>query len=381
MQVYLDNAATTKVDPRVLKVMLPYFTEIYGNASSLHSFGREAKQALERSREKIAKLINAKPEEIVFTSGGTESNNIVIKGATQANKIKHIITSPIEHHAVLHPCEHMGKIYGHNVIILPVDKYGSIDMRKLEESIKPDTLVSIIHGNNEIGTVQDIEEIGKICKKHGALFHTDAVQSFGKIPIDVKKMNIDFLSASSHKIYGPKGVGLLYIRKGLKVDTLSHGGGHEMGIRSGTENIPGIVGFAEAAEICRKEMKDEMKRETDLRNHLIEQILKINDSWLNGHPTQRLPNNANFSFKYIEGESLIMHLDFDGICASTGSACSTKSLAPSHVLTAIGLKPEEAHGSLRLTLGRFTTKEDIEYVCKIVPKVVERLRKISPIKR
>jgi len=379
MKVYLDNAATTKVDDRVLKAMLPYFTEKYGNASSLHSFGRETKNALEQSRKKVAKLINANPEEIVFTSGGTESNNIVIKGALKPNKIKSIVTSPIEHHAVLYPAQYMKK-QGYNLTLIPVDKYGLIDLDKLEKSIKPGSLVSIIFANNEIGTIQDIKEIGKICHKKGALFHTDAVQAYGKIPIDVKKMNIDFLSASSHKIYGPKGVGLLYIRNGLKIEPISHGGGHEKGIRSGTENIPGIVGFAEASDICRREMKKEAKQITRLRDYLIKSITQIENSWLNGHPKQRLPNNANFSFKYIEGEALVLHLDFEGIAASTGSACSTKSLEPSHVLTAIGLKPEEAHGSLRLTLGRFNTKKEIDYTCKVIPKVVERLRKISPIK-
>jgi len=296
------------------------------------------------------------------------------------DKGNHIITSKIEHHAVLNTVKFLEKI-GFEITCVPVDKYGVVDIDFIKKSIKKETiLISIMYANNEIGTIQNIKEIGKICHKKGALFHTDAVQAYGKIPIDVKKMNIDFLSASSHKIYGPKGVGLLYIRNGLKIESISHGGGHEKGIRSGTENIPGIVGFAEASDICRREMKKESKQMIKLRDYLIKNITQIEDSWLNGHPTQRLPNNANFSFKYIEGEALVMHLDFEGIAASTGSACSTKSLEPSHVLTAIGLKPEEAHGSLRLTLGRFNTKKEIDHTCKVVPKVVERLRKISPIK-
>lgn len=378
--IYLDNAATTPVDSRVLKEMLPYFNKQFGNASSLHKFGREAKQAIENSREKIAKLINAKPEEIIFTSGGTESNNLAIKGLAFQKKKGHIITCATEHDAVLHTCEWLKK-RGFDLTILPVDKYGFIDLDKLEKSIRKDTiLVSIMHANNEIGTIQDIGEIGKICRDNNVLFHTDAVQSFGKIPVDVRKMNIDLLSASSHKIYGPKGVGLLYVRDGIKIEPIAHGGGHERDLRSGTENVAGIVGFAAASEICRKEMKKESKKISKMRDYLIEKTLKIDNSWLNGHPTQRLPNNANFSFKFIEGEALVLHLDLEGIAASTGSACSTKSLEPSHVLIAIGLKPEEAHGSLRLTLGRFNTQNEIDYICKVLPKVVERLRKISPFK-
>lgn len=377
----MDHAATTPVRKEVLKAMQPYFSKKFGNASSLHRWGQEAKQALENSRIQIAKVIGANPEEIVFTSGGTESNNLALKGLAFASKKKHIITSSIEHHCVLNACEWLEK-QGFSVTYLPVDKYGLISLGDLENSIKKDTLVvSIMHANNEIGTIEPIKEIGKICREKGVLFHTDAVQTFGKIPINVRKMNIDLLSVSSHKIYGPKGVGCLYVRSGIKIEPLAHGGGHEHGLRSGTENVSGIVGFGHAAELAKKEMKKEAERLTKLRDYLIRNVLKIPNSYLNGHPKKRLPNNANFWFKFIEGESLVLHLDAKGIAASTGSACSSKSLEPSHVLLAIGLRHEEAHGSLRLTLGRSNNKKHVDYVLKVLPQIVKKLREISPFKK
>jgi cysteine desulfurase len=382
MRIYLDYAATTPLDPRVLNAMKPYFYKKFGNSMSLHSFGLEAKQALEESREAVAKFMNANAEEVIFTGSATESINSVIKGIAFANKEKgkHIITSAIEHHAVLESCKWLEE-QGFEITYLPVDKYGLVDLEKLRASIRNDTiLVSIMHANNEIGTIEPIEEIGKICKERGVLFHTDAVQSFGKIPIDVNKMNIDLLSLSAHKFYGPKGVGATFIRKGTNIDPLLHGGGHEFGLRSSTENIAGAVGLAEAIRLREKEMKPEAARLTKLRDYLIRNVLKIKNSYLNGHPTKRLSNNANFWFAFIEGEALIMQLDSYGIAASTGSACSSKTLEPSHVLKAIGLKHEEAHGSLRLSLGKYTTKTEIDYTIKILPKVIENLRKLSPFK-
>lgn len=382
-RVYLDHAATTPVAREVVKAMLPYFSEHFGNASSIHKEGQDARRAIETARKKIAKFLNAREDEIIFTGSGTESNNAVIKGlafSELGKQKKHIITSRIEHHAVLEPCEFLEK-QGFKITYLNVDSTGLIDLKELERAITSGTLlVSIMHANNEIGTIQNIAAIGKICRARNVLFHTDAVQSFGKMPIDARKMNIDFLSASAHKIYGPKGVGLLYIRKGVKIEPLLHGGGHEFGLRSSTENTAGIVGFAEAVELCKREMKSETKRLAELRDYLIKEIMKIPDTKLNGHATQRLHNNTNFSFHGIEGESLVMHLDMHGIAASTGSACSTKSLKPSHVLTAIGLDHVTAHGSLRLTIGRSTTKQDIDYTVKTVREIVENLRKISPIK-
>jgi cysteine desulfurase len=381
-RVYLDYAATTPLDPRVLEVMKPYFYKKFGNSMSLHSFGLEAKQALEESRETVAKSMNANPEEIIFTGSATESINSVIKGIAFANKEKgkHIITSAIEHHAVLESCKWLEE-QGFEITYLPVDKYGFVDLEKLKNSIKNNTiLVSIMHANNEIGTIEPIEEIGKICKEKDVLFHTDAVQSFGKIPIDVNKMNVDLLSLSAHKFYGPKGVGATFIRKGTNIDPLLHGGGHEFGVRSSTENIAGIVGLAEAVRLREKEMKPEAARLTKLRDYLIRNVLKIENSYLNGHLTKRLSNNANFWFAFIEGEALIIQLDSYGIAASTGSACSSSTLEPSHVLMAIGLKHEQAHGSLRLSLGKYTTKSEIDYAIKVLPKVVWNLRKISPFK-
>jgi len=380
-KVYLDHAATTPIVNEVVKAMQPYFSEKFGNASSLHLWGREAKIALDISRERIAKFIGVKEEEIIFTSGGTESNNLAIKGlAFSHSKGSHIITSKIEHHAIIEPCEWLEK-QGYKVTYLDVDQYGMVNPKDVEKAITKKTiLVSIMHANNEIGTIQPIEEIGKICKKHNVLFHTDAVQSFGKIPINVKKMNIDLLSTSAHKIYGPKGVGFLYIKKGIKLTPIAHGGGHEQGIRSGTENIAGIVGFAKAIELAKKKMFFDNLHLKAMQKKLIAGISRIGGSKLNGHPTQRLTNNVHFSFSGIEGESLVVLLDMAGIGASTGSACSTKSLKPSHVLTACGLSPETAHGSLRLTLGRENTMQQVDYALKKIPEVVANLRKISPLK-
>ena len=383
MRVYIDYAATTPVDPRVFTAMKPYFTEKFGNTMSLHTQGREAKEALEESRTAIASMINAETNELVFMSSATESTNMTIKGVAYANrnKGKHIVTSKIEHHCVLEPARWLEK-QGFEITRLPVDKHGLIDPTQLENAIKKDTiLVSIMHANNEIGTIQDIQKIGKICKEKGVYFHSDAAQTFGKLPIDVKKMNIDLLSISSHKMYGPKGVGGLYIRKGTKIEPLLQGGGHELAKRASTVNVAGVVGFAEAARIQEKEMDSDAKKQIILRDKLINELLNIEDSHLNGHPTKRLSNNANFWFAYIEGESLLMQLDMNGVSASTGSACSSDSLEASHVLLAIGLKPQEAHGSLRLSLGKYTTDEDLNYVLEVVSKSVERLREISPFKK
>jgi len=381
-RIYMDYAATTPVDPRVLEAMKPYFSKKFGNTMSLYSIGQEAKRALEEAREKIARLMNAKSGKVIFTGSATEANNMVLKGIAFANrdKGKHIITSAIEHHCVLESARWLEK-QGFEVTYLPVDKYGIVNPAGLEKAIRDDTiLVSVMHANNEIGTIEPIGEIGKICREKGVYFHSDAAQTFGKIPVDVKKMNVDLLTVSAHKMYGPKGVGALFIGDGVKIEPLLHGGGHEFGLRSSTVNVAGIVGFAAAAEIAKKEMNPEAKRLVKLRDRLIKGVLRIENSHLNGHPTKRLPNNANFWFAFIEGESVITQLDMHGIAASTGSACSSESLEPSHVLLAIGLKHEEAHGSLRLSLGRWSTKEEVEYVLKVLPKAVERLRAISPFK-
>lgn len=379
----MDYAATTPVDERVLDAMKPFFSQKYGNASSMHSYGQDAKNALDNSRHILADSINAKNNEIVFTGSGSEANNLAIKGVAFANRFKgkHIITSSIEHHAVLEPCEWLEK-QGFDLTILPVDKLGLVDPLAVEAAIRKDTiLVSIMHANNEIGTIEPIDKIGSMCKENDVYFHTDAVQTFGKISIDVEKMNVDLLSTSAHKLYGPKGVGCLYVRDDVKIEPLIHGGKHEFGLRSSTENIAGIVGFSKAVELRKGEMSTETRNLTKLRTILIKKILKIEDTHLNGHSELRLPNNANFWFKFIEGESLMMDLSLNGVSASTGSACSSKSLEASHVLLAIGLKPEEAHGSLRLSLGKYNTAEDVEYVLNVLPKSVEKLRKISPFKR
>ncbi len=383
MKVYMDYAATTPVDPRVFKAMKPYFTKKFGNTMSLHSKGREAKKAVEESREAIATILNCETPEIIFTSSATESSNMILKGVAFANRKKgrHIVISSIEHHCVLEPARWLEK-QGFEITRLPVDKFGLIDPIQMEKAIRKDTiLVSIMHANNEIGTIQDIKKIGTICKEKGVYYHSDAAQSFGKIPIDVKKMNIDLLSISSHKMYGPKGVGGLYIKRGTKIEPLLHGGGHEFSKRASTTNVAGIVGFAEAAIIQNKEMDSDAKKQIFLRDKIIKEILKIEDTYLNGHLEKRLPNNTNFWFAYIEGESLLMQLDINGVAASTGSACSSDSLEASHVLLAIGLKPQEAHGSLRLSLGKYTTNEEVNYVLEIVSKSVKRLREISPLKK
>ncbi|MFA6007136.1 MAG: cysteine desulfurase family protein [Candidatus Shapirobacteria bacterium] len=380
--VYLDYAATTPVDLRVLKVMLPYFDRYYGNTMSLHAEGVRTSEAVERARETIAKALNADSEEIVFTGSATESNNLVLKGLAEANpEKKKIIISSIEHDCIRNSAIWLrGK--GYKVIMLPVDKKGFIDFEILKKEADKDTLVvSIIHGSNEVGTIQDIGRIGELCRERGIYFHTDASQSFGKIPIDVKTMKIDLLTASSHKIYGPKGVAILYVREGVKINPIMHGGGHEGGLRSSTVNVAAIVGLGKAVEIMEKSKAENLKIEK-LRNKLIKSILEsIDDCWLNGDEKKRLSNNVNISFERVEGESLLMELSNKGIMCSTGSACSSNNLAPSHVLLAMGLSAPEAHGSLRFSLGRFTTESDINYVLKMLPIVVKKMRKMSPFKK
>ncbi|MFH1327939.1 MAG: cysteine desulfurase NifS [Candidatus Bathyarchaeota archaeon] len=385
--VYMDHAATTPVDPEVVKTISSCLAEYFGNPSSLYAIARESRQLIEKARQEIADLINAKKEELIFTSGGTESDNIAIKGIAYNNRdyIKkfegpHIITSAIEHPAVLETCKHLEKL-GFKVRYLPVDKHGQVSLTDLESAIGKGTfLVTIMHANNEIGTIEPIEDLCKISKEKGAVFHTDAVQSVGKIPVKVDKLNVDLLSISSHKIYGPKGVGALFIKKGTPIESLIHGGGHEQGLRPGTENVPGIAGLGKAAELAKMRLDENIQRLTRLRDKLIKGVLEeIEATHLNGHPTQRLPNNAHFSVTGIDGEALILDLDEKGIAASTGSACSSMQLEPSHVLMAIGLNEVEAHGSLRLTLGRRNTDEDVEYVLTILPKAVERLRGMSPL--
>ena len=384
-RVYMDYAATTPVDKEVIKEMLPYFDKYYGNASSIHSFGRDAFDAVEKAREQVADLLSSDAEEIIFTSGGTESDNLAIKGVAYYNKEKrgskgyNIITSAIEHPAVLESCKHLEK-QGFNVKYLPVDKYGFIDFKNLEEAISKDTfLITIMFGNNEIGTIEPMEEIGKIAKKNNILLHTDAVQAVGKVPIDVNKLNINLLSISSHKIYGPKGVGALYIKKGVKLKPILHGGGHEKDLRSSTLNTPGIVGLGKACEIGKKRLTKDVAYMKKLRDLLIKKTLNIEESFLNGHPEKRLVNNAHFRFTAVEGESLNLMLDDKGIAAATGSACSSKKLQASHVLLAVGLDPAEVHGSLRLSLGRISTNEDVTYVTDVLPKIVQKLRNMSPL--
>ena len=418
-KIYLDYAATTPVDKRVAKAMAPFLSEKFGNTMSLHSFGQEAKIVLEESRQTVADLISAESEEIIFTGSATESNNLALKGIALACmhsgllgtpprrgprndknqaviasepagergnlELNHIIISSIEHPCIIESAKWLKK-QGFEITEIPVDKYGLVNPADIKNSIADRTiLVSIIHASNEIGTIQPIAEIGKICREKKVYFHTDASQSFGKIPIDVKKMNIDLLTASSHKIYGPKGAGLLYVRKSIKLVPLLHGGGQENGLRSSTVNVPAIVGFAKAAEIClpagrhgKKEMAEESKRLTKLRDRLIKGILKIDGAHLNGDAKKRLPNNVNARFSFVEGESLVVQLDLHGIAVSTGSACSSIKLEPSHVLLAIGLRPEEAHGSLRISLGRWTTEKDTDYLLKVLPGIIKKIRAISP---
>jgi len=381
-KIYMDYAATTPVDPRVLREMMPYFSKKFGNTMSLHSWGQESRKILEESRLTLADLMKARSGRVIFTGSATEANNQAIKGIALArrNRGKHIIVSSIEHHCVLNSV-HWLQEQSFDVTYLPVDKCGMVSPADLDEAMRKDTiLVSIMHANNEIGTIEPIQEIGKICGERDVLFHTDAVQTYGKIPIDVERMNVGLLTASAHKMYGPKGVGALYISEGVKIEPLLHGGGHEFGLRSSTVNIPGIVGFAAAVEIAKREMNAEAERLTRLRDRLIRGISDIKEAHLNGHSKLRLPNNVNFWFAFIEGESLVAQLDMRGLAASTGSACSSESLEPSHVLVAIGLKHEQAHGSLRLSLGRWSTMEEVQFALKVLPEAVGKLRSISPFK-
>ncbi|CEP67273.1 Cysteine desulfurase [Moorella glycerini] len=382
-RVYLDHSATTPVRPEVLEAMLPFLKdEAFGNPSTIYSYGREAKKALDEAREKVASLIGARPEEIFFTSGGTEADNLALIGTAAANEKKgrHIITSSIEHHAVLHTAQYLMR-HGFKITFLPVTPEGLVRVEDVEEAITDETiLISVMHVNNEVGTIQPIKEIGHLARERGIIFHTDAVQSVGKIPVNVDELNVDLLSASSHKIYGPKGVGCLYIRKGTRINPILHGGAQERKRRPGTENMPGIVGFGRAAELAGQELDSEMERLKGLRDKLIDGILnRIEDVQLNGDREKRVATNANFSFRYVEGESLLLSLDMKGICASSGSACTSGSLDPSHVLLAMGIPHEVAHGSVRMTLGRDNTEADIDYVLEVMPEIVARLRSMSPL--
>jgi cysteine desulfurase len=384
-KIYLDNAATTKVKKEVIEEMKSYFDEMYGNPSSgIYELGRKSKEAVENARKTVADFINADEKELYFTAGGSESDNWAIKGVAFANKDKgnHIITTKIEHHAVLHTCEYLEK-FGFETTYLDVDEYGMIDLEQLKNSIKPETiLISIMYANNEIGTIQPIEKIGEIAKEHNIVFHTDAVQALGAVRIDVKKQHIDLMSMSAHKLGGPKGIGGMYIKKGVKIDNLIHGGGQERGKRAGTEGVQNIVGFGKAVEMASKNFDQYVSKLTKTRNKLMEGIKNnIPDVVLNGHPTMRLPNNVNFSYKYVEGESILLLLDMDGIAASSGSACTSGSLDPSHVLLATGLDHGTAHGSIRFTISEETTDEDIEYVIKTMKSIIEKLRAISPLKK
>ena len=381
-KIYFDHAATTSTRKEVVDIMLPYFTESFGNPSSVYEIARKNKQAVDEARQKTADLLGADFNEIYFTSGGTESDNWAIKGVAESYKSKgnHIITSAIEHHAVLHTCQYL-ESKGYEVTYLPVDEYGQVNPEDVRKAIKDTTiLISIMYANNEIGTIQPIEEIGKIAREKGIVFHTDAVQAVGHIPIDVKKANVDLLSLSGHKFHGPKGVGVLYIRKGVKIKPLLHGGAQERGRRGGTENVAGIVGLAKALELALENVEENNKKMTELRDYIIKEVTsRIDHVKLNGHPTDRLPNNINFTFDFIEGESLLLLLDMKGIYASSGSACTSGSLDPSHVLLAIGLPHEKAHGSLRITLGDENTKEEADYFLEVLPSIVQRLRDMSPL--
>ena len=381
-RIYLDNAATTRTAQEVVDAMLPYFTESYGNPSSIYELGQRSKEAITNAREEIARVIGAKTEEIYFTGGGSEADNWAIKAAYEAykNKGNHIITTKIEHHAVLHTCQYLEK-QGARVTYLDVDENGLVDLEQLQKAISPETiLITIMFANNEIGTIEPVKEIGMIAREHGILFHTDAVQAFGQVPIDVDEMNIDMLSSSAHKINGPKGIGCLYIRKGVKIRSFVHGGAKERKRRAGTENVPGIVGYGVAARMAAETMEERTKKEKELRDYFIRRVLEeVPYVRLNGDPVKRLPNNANFSFRFIEGESLLIMLDMKGIAGSSGSACTSGSLDPSHVLLAIGLPHEIAHGSLRLTLGADTTKEDLDYTLEQIKEIVAKLRNLSPL--
>ncbi len=381
-RIYLDYAATTPTHPEVLKVMLPYFTDVFGNPSGIHSYGQEAKGAIEEVRIKVADFIGARGEEIIFTSGGTEADNFALNGIVFANENKgnHIITSSIEHHAMVATCKFLEK-RGLKITYLPVDEYGLVRPSDVKKAITAKTvLISVMCANNEMGTIEPIAEIGQVAKEAGIYFHTDAVQAVGHIPIDVNELGVDLLSMSAHKLYGPKGVGALYVRRGTRLLPFMHGGGQERGRRASTENTPGIAGFGRAVELAKQEMSVEAERLTGLRNKLIKSLLeRIDRTRLNGHPTKRLPNNVNISVDFVEGESILLNLDLEGICASTGSACSSASLAPSHILLAMGLSPEQAHGSLRITLGKWTTEDEIERVLDVLPGIIAKLRAMSPL--
>jgi cysteine desulfurase len=381
-KVYLDYAATTPAHPEVIQDMLPYFGEKYGNASSLHSFGQEARTAIEKARATIAAFINAAPEEVIFTSGGTESDNSAILGIAYANQERgdHIITSSIEHHAVIEPCHYLER-NGFKLTILPVDQYGLVDPQEVKKAITPDTLlVSVMHASNEVGTIQPIAEIGRTTREAGVYFHTDAVQTFGHLPIDVRELNVDLLSVSGHKLCGPKGIGILFIRKGTRLAPFMLGGGQEDGRRGSTYNTPGIVGLGKAVEIAKRDMAEETQRLTSFRDQLIAGLQnKIDLVKLNGHPTQRLPNNVNISLAYVEGEATLLTLDFEGICASTGSACSSESMEPSHVLTAMCIPAEESRCSIRFSLGKWTSQSDIDKVLEVLPRIMVKLRSMSPL--
>ncbi|MBF7097194.1 cysteine desulfurase NifS [Alkalibacter mobilis] len=379
---YFDYAATTPIDKRVLEVMIPQIENNFGNPSSVYSFGREARKSIDESRDTVARVLNAEPKEIFFTSGGTEADNWAIIGTAFANKNKgnHIITTSIEHHAVLHTCKYLEK-HGFEVSYLPVDEYGMVDPEDVRNSIKESTiLITVMYANNEIGTIQPIKKIGEIARENDVYFHTDAVQAFGSIEIDVKDLNVDMMSISGHKIYGPKGIGALYIRKGVKIDNLIHGGGQERKKRAGTENTPAIVGFAKACELVTENLKESAEKAIELRDYMIKNILEnIDEVRLNGHPTERLPGNVNVSIRYIEGESILLSLDLIGIAASSGSACTSGALDPSHVLLAIGLSHEIAHGSLRFSIGKDTTREEVDFVLEKLPAIIQRLRDMSPL--
>ena len=381
-RIYLDHAATTPTRPEVVKAMLPYFADAFGNPSSIYSYGQEARGAVEEARTKVAELIGARSEEIIFTSGGTEADNYALKGVAYANERKgnHIITTSVEHHAVLEVCKFLER-RGFRITYLPVDKYGLVDSDDVRKAITDKTiLISVMHANNEVGTIEPVEEVGEIAKEAGVYFHTDAVQTLGHIPVNVDKLKVDLLAISAHKFYGPKGVGALYVRKGTKLVSFMHGGEQEKRRRAGTENVPAIVGLGKAVELAGQEMGKEAEQLAHLRDKLIKGLGdKIDHIRLNGHPTRRLPNNVNVSVDFVEGESLLLNLDLEGICASTGSACSSASLEPSHVLLALGLPPEQAHGSLRFTLGRENTEADVERVIEVLPEIVAKLRAMSPL--
>ncbi|HIC94474.1 MAG TPA: cysteine desulfurase NifS [Anaerolineae bacterium] len=381
----MDHAATTPVDPRVVEAMLPYFSEKYGNASSVYSLGREARKAIEDARRTVADILGCDPKEVIFTSCGSESDNLAIRGVAFAQRHRgkgnHIITSPIEHHAVSHTVEQLEKYFGFEVTCVPVDKYGMVDPDDVGRAIRDDTvLISIMYANNEVGTIEPIAEIGKIARQRGIPFHTDAVQAGGALDLNVDRLNVDLLSLSAHKFYGPKGIGVLYVRQGTPLLPMQTGGGHERNRRAGTENVPYIVGLARALEIAYHELESNNRRIRGLRDKLIEGVLaRIPEAELTGHPSERLPNNASFVIRYVEGESMLLNLDMMGVCASSGSACTSASLEPSHVLLAMGIPPEVAHGSLRLTLGRENTEEDVDYVLEVLPPIVEKLRAMSPL--